>query len=167
MWIALGIVAGFVAFVVLIGAMTPRQHTATCKLSLRAAPATVWQLITDWQRLPQWRRELRAVEPLEGGGWVEISKFGRMPMRIEQQQPERLLVLRLADEQLPFGGTWTFRLEPRPDGGTELAVTEDGSIRPILFRAMARTVFGYHKTLEGYLRSLAQRLGEEALPIRE
>lgn len=167
MWIAIGIVVGFLCFVLLLGAITPREHSATCKLALRAAPGQVWQLITDWQHLPQWRKELRSVEALDGGdGWVEVSKFGRMPMRIEQQEQERLLVLRIADDQLPFGGTWSFQLTPTASGGTELSVTEDGFIRPILFRAMARTVFGYHKTLEGYLRSLAQRLGESAVPVR-
>ena len=63
----------------------------------------------------------------------------------------------------PSGGTWTFRLAPE-DGGTEVTVTQDGEIYNVMFRAMARLLFGYTAAMDGYLRALAAKFGEQARP---
>jgi hypothetical protein len=68
-------------------------------------------------------------------------------------------VSRIANDDLPFGGKWTYLLEP--DGaGTKLSITEDGFVKPALFRFLSRFVFGHTSTLDGYLRALAERHGE-------
>jgi hypothetical protein len=59
-------------------------------------------------------------------------------------------VSRIADPNLPFGGTWTFEITPAP-GGARLRITEDGEIYNPLFRFMARFIFGYEGTINGYL----------------
>jgi hypothetical protein len=88
-----------------------------------------------------------------------------MPLVVERSVPQELLVGRIADDELPFGGTWTHRLEPLPGGGTRLATTEDGHIEPALFRLMAKLVFGYHRTLNDYQKALAAKFGEQATPV--
>ena len=165
LWIPLALIATLALVLFAGGAMIARDHTATCTVTLRASPAQVWSALTDWRAMPSWRKEVSAVEELPGGGgWVETSRFGRLPLRVEQMQPERLLVGRIADDRLPFGGTWTWRLTPTPEGGTRVAVTEDGFIEPPPFRFMARFLFGYHKTMGDYLRALAAKFGESATP---
>ena len=76
---------------------------------------------------------------------------------VERVDPPRELVLRIADERLPYGGTWTFRLSPAGDGGSDLAITEDGFIENLAFRTMARFVFGYEATMNGFLTDLEAR----------
>ena len=81
---------------------------------------------------------------------------------MEEVPPSRL-VTRIADEELPFGGSWTFEL--RPDGaGTLLTITERGFVKNVIFRALARYVFTHHRTLEQYLRTLGRRFGVEVKP---
>lgn len=76
---------------------------------------------------------------------------------IVEQAPPRRLVTRVADPELPYGGTWTFELEP--DGsGTRLTITERGQIHNPIFRVIARFVFGYAATMETYLDALEPRL---------
>ena len=75
------------------------------------------------------------------------------------------MVTRIADENLPYGGTWTFDVAP-DSGGSALTITEDGEIKSALFRVMARFVFGYHATQEAILRGIAAHLGENAEPER-
>jgi hypothetical protein len=72
-------------------------------------------------------------------------------------------VTRIADERLPFGGTWTWELEPN-DGGTRLSITADGFVRPALFRVMARFVFGYHATMNAYLEPCAASSARRSSP---
>jgi hypothetical protein len=76
---------------------------------------------------------------------------------IVEQAPPRRLVTRVADPELPYGGTWTFELEPE-ESGTRLTITERGQIHNPIFRVIARFVFGYAATMESYLDELEARL---------
>ena len=68
--------------------------------------------------------------------------------------------MRIADQGLPFGGTWTFDIAPAADGGSELRVTEDGEVYNVIFRFMARFFFGYTSSIETYLRDLGAKFGQ-------
>ena len=68
-------------------------------------------------------------------------------------------VTRIAEKNLPFGGTWTFDIAPSPEGSV-VRITEDGEIFNVIFRFMARFLFGYTSSIEGCLRDLGQRFGE-------
>jgi hypothetical protein len=74
------------------------------------------------------------------------------------REPPRRLVTRIADPDLPFGGTWTFELTPA-GSGTSLTITERGQIRHPIFRAVARFVLGYGATMETFLDELRARIG--------
>jgi hypothetical protein len=86
-------------------------------------------------------------------------------MTLEQVEasPPSKLVGRIADKNLPFGGTWT-QVLTETEGSTTLAITEDGEVYNPIFRFMARFVFGYAATLEKYLRDLGRKFGEEVTP---
>ena len=55
---------------------------------------------------------------------------------MEEKAPS-LLVREIVGDDLPFGGTWTYALAEE-NGATRVTLTEDGFIKPPLFRAMAR-----------------------------
>ena len=70
-------------------------------------------------------------------------------------------MLRIVTAGSPFGGTWTYRIDPDADGGGAwLQITENGEVYNVFFRALARFVFGHAGTLEGYLRALGGKFGE-------
>jgi hypothetical protein len=166
--VVLLVLAALVAIALIAGSLIAREHHATSTIELPVAPAQVWSAISEWRAFPQWRKGETAIEAFTASdgreGWVETSRFGRMPLVVERAEPHRLFVGRIADDRLPFGGTWTHRLEPLPGGGTRLASTEDGFIRPPLFRLLAKCVFGYHQTLNAWQRQLAGRFGATAQP---
>jgi hypothetical protein len=70
------------------------------------------------------------------------------------------LVERIADDKLPFGGTWTYEIAPTAEGST-LRITENGFVGNPIFRFMSKFVMGQASTMETYLRSLAKKFGEE------
>ena len=49
--------------------------------------------------------------------------------------------------------------------GTRLKITENGTISNLLFRFMARFLFGYTATLETYLIDLGAEFGEQTRPV--
>jgi hypothetical protein len=76
---------------------------------------------------------------------------------VERQRPSRF-VTKIDDPAQPFGGTWTFEIEPRTGGGARLTITERGEIYNPIFRALARFVFGYTSTMESFLAAASRRL---------
>ncbi len=114
-----------------------------------------------------WRSGLDGVEilpPNEGrASFREIARRRSIPyVVLENRSPQRL-VLKIADDRLPFGGTWTYVVSPEA-GGARLRITEDGEIRNTLFRFLSRFVFGYTATIDTYLRDLGKKFGE-TVPI--
>ena len=163
--ILLGGLVLLAAVAMLVGSFLPREHRATCRATFRASAETLFALLTEFDAYASWREGVKSVshvDPIGGKpAFVEESKFGPVRYAVETNEPPRKLVLRIADDSLPYGGTWTFALEPGASG-TALSITEDGFVKPALFRLLSRFVFGYHATMEQYLASLAKKLGETA-----
>lgn len=151
--------------VMLIGFLLPADHVAGTRSTLATPRDEVWRVLIDVQAFPEWREDVDAVDVLQADhgrlAWRERGAHGAITYEhVEVRAPERL-VSRITDESLPFGGTWTYELvEVR--GGTEVTITEHGTVRNPLFRFMSQVVFGHHSSQETLLRSLAARFGQEA-----
>jgi diadenosine tetraphosphatase ApaH/serine/threonine PP2A family protein phosphatase len=116
----------------------------------------VYAVLRDVARAPEWRKEVKRVDLVGEGQFREVGANGTILYQIDEDRPPQRLVTRIADEALPFGGTWTYELAPCPEG-TEVRITERGEVRNPVFRALARFVFGHTATMERYLASLRAR----------
>ncbi len=165
--IIIAVVASLIAIAWVIGAMLPREHVVTRMARYNQSPETLWQAITDAEAMPAWRKDVKNVKllPEENGkpGWVETMSVGEIPLRVEQSEAPRRLVMRIASDALPFGGTWTYEIAPVA-GGATLRITEEGYVKPALFRFMARFIFGHTPTMEQYLKDLGRKFGENVTP---
>jgi uncharacterized protein YndB with AHSA1/START domain len=159
------------ALVAVIGACLPRDHVATRAVIIKQAPSLVFAAIRDVNSYPAWRKGITSVEVLPANegrfSFRETSRHGAIPYVIEAEQPPTSLVTRIVDAGLPFGGAWTFTLTPADGGGTEVRITERGFVKNVVFRFLARFVFGYSTTIDGYLRDLALKCGAPAAALRD
>jgi uncharacterized protein YndB with AHSA1/START domain len=172
--IALGILAGFAAIVAGVGSLLPRAHVATRTLRLLRRPAEVWALITDAAAFPSWRSGITHVDPLPDrngrAAWIEHGSSGDIPLETIEETPPSRLVLRIADDTLPFGGTWTYIVSPTTETsatgairpGSTLTITENGWVSNVVFRFASRFVLGHHRTIDTYLKNVAAKFGEKA-----
>jgi uncharacterized protein YndB with AHSA1/START domain len=162
-----GGLVGLVALVWLIGALLPRDHVASRMARFKQPPEAIWKAITETEAISQWRTGITGVQrlPEENGlpGWVETSSFGEMPLRVIESDPPRRLRMRIASDDLPFGGTWTYEIAAA-EGGATLRITEDGFVKNAFFRFMSRFIFGHTATIEQYLKDLGKKFGEEVTP---
>ena len=144
-----------------VGWLLPDRHRASRQATFRAAPATVWELITNVEAFPSWRGDVKTVERLPDRDgrpvWVEEGSNGRITWPSTQRNRRACSCVRIADLDLPFGGTWTYEIAPR-SGGSTLTITEDGEIYNPMFRVMSRFVFGYESTITSYLKAAEKRL---------
>jgi uncharacterized protein YndB with AHSA1/START domain len=157
--LAVLIVVALIAMIV--GWSLPVAHVASRQRTFTAPPEVVWEHLTDIDAFPAWRSDVKRVERLpEIDGrtvWIEDGRNGRITFAFEKVEPPRLLVVRIADPDLPFGGTWSYEVAASGSGST-LTITERGEIYNPIFRVMARYVFGYEATLASYLDALDKRL---------
>lgn len=164
LWILVGALLALVLFVHVVGLFVAREHRATCRARFEQPAEALFAAITDIEGLSTWRRGLTSAVRVEAIGGLpayrETTHQGACTYVVERSEAPRELVLRIADENLPYGGTWTYVITPA-DGGATLAITEDGFVKPAIFRALARFVFGYHATLEQYLKALGRKFGAE------
>lgn len=163
--VAAGALVVLVLLVVGVGMALPVAHSATLTRHLATDPERVWRDLTTPEAFATWRPDVTQVRVLEPAGgrlrWVESGPGGSLTLEVVASEPPTRLVTRIADEGLPFGGTWTWVLEPEA-GGTRLTVTEDGEIYNPVFRFVARFLLGYEGTMTTYLDALEARVA--ALP---
>lgn len=158
-WIVAGIaIVG--ALVGMIGYSLPKEHSATATAKVALPPDAVYLLLADVDRYPTWRPGVKALtrQPDREGrpAWIEEVSGMRIPLYFEKMERPALLIARIADPALPFGGTWTYRIAPAA-GGTEVTITEDGEVSNPFFRFMSRFVFGYQATLNEFVKNLEAR----------
>ncbi len=164
-WVLIGvaILVLVVAAVAVVGSMLPKNHLASRSSHFRQPPQAIWDVITG---PPDWRPDIRSWEklaPRDGHRcWKEIDKHGQtITYESVEESPPHRLVTRIADPKLPFGGTWTQEIVSDPTG-CQVTITEAGEIYNLIFRFMARFVFGYSGTVETYLKALHAKFGETA-----
>jgi len=151
-----------VGLAAMIGAMLPRGHSATRKARFRVAPDALYAVLAG---PPDWRSGVRGYGALpEQDGrkrwWEEDSFRHKITFELVEDRPPERMAVRIAERDLPFGGTWTFEIVPAPGGGSDLRIREDGEISNVIFRFLARFVFGYTGSIDGYLKDLGAKFGE-------
>ncbi len=166
-WIvaAVGILVVVVALVALVGSVLPKGHVVTRMAHFNRPPTEIWQVITDFAGQVSWRSDLRRVERLpniEGREvWQETLGRGQsITFESMESVPRRRLVRRIADEHLPFGGTWTMEVAEYGEVSS-LMITEDGEVKNPFFRFISRFIIGQTATIDGYLKALGEKLGVE------
>lgn len=169
MRIVIGIVIGLIAIVgvvFVVGLILPREHRAASRIVLQKPPEEVWPAVRDLGSLVGTWSDLKSAKrlPDEGGREVWEQNAGGFPLRliIEESTPPARLVTRIdAPADATFGGVWTYEIAPAP-GGSTVTVTEEGYVNNPLFRTMMK-VMGVHKTADGYLTALGNKLGETVM----
>jgi uncharacterized protein YndB with AHSA1/START domain len=154
-------VIGLMVIVLIVGWSLPVAHRASRSVALHASPETVFNLISRPADFPSWRSDVRSVDilPSEAGHSLfrENGKGGLILFRVESVVPNRQLITRIADKSLPFGGTWTYDIEPN-GATTTLRITEDGEVYNPLFRFVSRFVIGHGATVDRYLGDVRRHL---------
>ncbi len=154
---ALVVLAGLVA---LVGAALPLRHHATRKASFHVSPEALYAVIAG---PPNWRSGVKrfGAQPTADGRrqwWEEDAHGQKITYEVEEEIAGKRLVVRIADRNLPYGGTWTYDIAPAANGGSELTITEDGEIYNVIFRFMSRFVLATRGRLKRISATWARRL---------
>ncbi len=149
------------------GRTLPREHLASSTITLVAMPDTVFAVIRNVGATPTWWSDMKASRRLDGRAtetWEEnMGSAGVMHVEVTRVSPPRQLVMTVVDnEDAGWGGTLTFDIAAT-GSGTEVTVTEDGYVDSPIFRVVMHWM-GPYRTIDSYLRSLADHFGEIGNP---
>lgn len=163
--IIVGLLGIALATILIIASRLPAQHTASKSIRLKKKPADVYALAFDFASASSWRPDVKSVEMLGNvDGRVryrENGSNGPVTYEVADNVPGEKIVTRIVDTDLGYSGSWTYQFETIPEG-TRMRIIENGTVSNLLFRFMARYVFGYTGTMDGYLKAVAKRFGEDA-----
>lgn len=163
----LGLAAGLVLVVLLIGAALPSSHVVSRHVVLHRPPGEIYETVRDFAAAPRWRPDLERVEIISPGDsalrFREHGKEGAVTYDLVEDRPKEKIVTRIADQDLGYTGSWTYTFQSEGDGA-RLEITEAGDVSNILFRFVSRFVFGHTATIEKYLVALGKKFGEEVSP---
>ena len=162
--IVAGALAAIVICVVVIGYMLPNRHVASRSAMFKTAPERLFALIAGSQ---DWRPDVKTCELITREGKQfqrETSKHGETILYgLQSSKPPVAVERRIATENLPYSGTWSFVLTPE-NGGTRVRITEDGEVYNPVFRFVSRFVLGQTATQDAYLKAMGKATGEEVRP---
>jgi hypothetical protein len=152
-------IAVVILAVTLIGLALPKAHHATRMARFAQPPQALFALIAGPQ---DWRPGV-TTEPLRPDQgrrrWRERVSHRWITFEEAQSDPPRLYQTRIAGENLPFSGTWTWQITAAPDGCI-CRITEDGQVYNPIFRFMSRFIIGQTKTIDDYLNAMGKKFGQ-------
>jgi hypothetical protein len=161
--VVLLLIAALVAVVLVLGALQPRAHTTSVSAVVNAPQAVVWERIENVAQQPTWRTGLTAIEPMpsENGHscWMEIQKYDKMPLCEVLTAAPATRIVAISDPKLPFGGTWTYELYPIDANTTRVAITENGTTGPWLWRFAGHYIFHEDTMIKQYESDLQKSVG--------
>ncbi|WP_137148503.1 SRPBCC family protein [Mycolicibacterium sp. CR10] len=96
------------------------------QIDINAPVSTVWGLVSDLSKMPQWSPQCRLMKPIgglkQGGRTVNVNRRGYLfwptTCRITELLPEKKLAFRVNENHT----VWTYELEPT-EAGTRLVET--------------------------------------------
>ena len=164
--IVAGVIVLLIFCVVLIGLLLPKAHTASRAASYKATPERLFAFISGPQN---WRPDVTRYEVVAdpaGRDLVrETTRNGEtVTYEILDRRPPQSIKRRIATENLPYSGTWTYTLRP-DSGGTIIRITENGEVYNPVFRFVSRFIIGHTRSMDAYLRALGKATGEEIQPV--
>lgn len=168
-WILIPVMAlvAIVILIAIIGMTLPQAHLASRRARFRQTPQALFEVIAG---PVDWRSNVTRIEQLPSINgrqrWKEFDQRGDgVTYELVDSTPPLRRITRIADDTLPFGGSWTLEVAPAP-GGSTLRITERGEVKNPIFRFVSRFITGHHASIDTYMADLAKRFNEH-LQIEE
>jgi hypothetical protein len=154
------VIAAPIVIMYLIGYFMPVQHVSSHTVLLNAAPEQVWNILQDHRQYATWRSDVKKVEVKDSLHWTETTTNGTLSFESEIAKPNALFHSKIVNQNLPFGGSWTYELVP-DNGSTRLTITEHGEVYNPIFRFMSKYVFGHEATLKKFGQDLSKKINSK------
>lgn len=148
------------------GTNLPESYELTRSATYDQPIGALWQAITDYEKLPGWSKHVEKAERREEQEgfpvWrLYLSDGHYMDVQAVKEEEPSFYVSRIAETDLPYGGSWTFALLKKGETTTEITLKEEGLIVSPFWRLVREFALGEGAAAESYLRELGEKFGEK------
>lgn len=145
-----------------IGARIPRERAFVRTAPMAQSAETVWDVIIDIERHPEWQKSLKTLEVLSrDGNTVRYRSTMKEGFVLEMEEiiyPDRKQVIStIVNKDLPFGGSWDITVAPAA-GGSEVTLKSDGYVDSKFWRFILKYVLGESYWCDLFLTELQARV---------
>ncbi len=144
-----------------VGQLLPRHQGASLTRVFPEAPEVLWQLLTDLDNQPTWRKGLTRVErlPDQGGrtAWLEFHGRDAEAVRVADARAPLRLVTERVGEDATGEASWEWELAPVEEG-SRLTLTRQVVVHQPLARAVGFVFQGPRREVERALADLSARV---------
>ena len=119
------------------------MKTFQATTSIRATPESIWTILTDGARYPDWNTTVDRLEGTIAPGQkiklhVKLNPGRAFPVRVSEFEPSRRMVWRGGMPLGLFKGERTFSLTPRSDGAVDFSIKEvfSGPLSPLIEKSI-------------------------------
>lgn len=151
--IVIGVLVSVVLIVFVVGKLLPIKHTVSVTKKFSVSSSKLWQVVRNFQEYDKWRR-LEQLQVISETKWKETDKRGDIiTFGIIEEELEHSMVVKILDENLPFGGTWVYEIESLEERSV-LKITENGEVYNPIFRFISHFFMDQTSTINQYLNDL-------------
>ncbi|NJN18821.1 MAG: SRPBCC domain-containing protein [Oscillochloris sp.] len=111
--------------------------------TIAAPPATIWAILTDAPRYPEWDPDVERIEGAIAAGatltaYSKLSPGRAFPVKVTQFEPHRRMVWSGGMPLGLFKGERSFNLKSQPDNSVEFSLREEfsGLLLPLFGRGL-------------------------------
>ena len=148
------------------GVNLPETHKTIRTATYHQPAQALWPLVANYEKAPEWSSNIRKVERREDKDslpvWRFYDKRGHyMDIQVLRSEEPRMLISRIIETDMPFGGTWTIELKPSAETtATEVTLMEEGIVKSPFWRFLCHFLMGSQGMVDQYLTELGKAVGE-------
>ena len=140
----------------------------TASTNIKAAPSTLWNILTDAKSYPSWDPGVDRIEGVIAQGeqitaYTKLSPNRAFPAKVSEFIPNQRMTWSGGMPLGLFKGVRTFTLSPKEDGSVDFTLREEFS--GLLLPLFGRAIPDMTKTFEDFVGGLKSRAEAAAAPL--
>ncbi|REJ76204.1 MAG: hypothetical protein DWQ47_11355 [Acidobacteria bacterium] len=159
-YILIFLVFALVAAFVTLGLLIPAEKEFTQVTEIEASAETVWTVLKDVEKYPEWQDQIEKIEIRNEKEWIEHTPGGAIDFKIESEDELRSMDIgyKMGDS---FTGSWKGELSPRGGKKTLLRTTDATKVDGWFTKVMMWFFFDieeFAKEWNGNLKARAEEI---------
>jgi len=139
------------------GILIPAEKSFTQETEINASQETVWNVLNDHEKFPEWQDKLASVEIKDEKNWTEVTKeAGPIDFTIvSSDKPNKLqLKYSMGDN---FTGEWHGELSEKAEGKTILKTTDKSVVNSWVMKVLMSAFFDIEDFAKDWNKKLKAR----------
>lgn len=154
------ILSTFIGSIIWYGKSIPELSHISASKSFNHTIEELWQLIFDYQKYPEWRENVYAVQKIPSttdyDAWKEVDEDGNtVPYQLVEFNHNSYIIMEETGDSHKTTGKWRFEVTQNKDNqSAKLTISEDRLFPDLLPRVISHLLTNRTESIDSYFRSI-------------